>query len=232
MKIKIFFKSAIILLSINCCYSQMDTSMIQRITLTDDSSYAGTIVGHSGDKIKFRTRSGAEIEIDKISIKKVQLIENEHPDRSNIPEMYSLNLDFGASQIGFAHQIGISFYFESCFVTVKYMGTEEFRILGPTPHERVWDIGILYGTRKELSIGAASISAGIAITGGVRRGRNLINLGWLYSEYDAMPYTTVGFPIECKLVLKSISFLGIGICVFANINREHAIGGALICLEI
>jgi hypothetical protein len=70
--------------------------------------------------------------------------------------------------------------------------------------------------------------------GGVRRGRFLGSGGGWFgpSYYESLSFTTVGIPLEAQVFFTPFSFLGIGMCGFANLNPEKPYAGALLCLKI
>lgn len=99
----------------------------------------------------------------------------------------------------------------------------------PSPEESVWDIGILYGIIAKGSYGSASISGGVSLVGGIRRGKPLPGSSYRYEE---LSFKTVGIPIEAQLFFTPFSFLGVGFYGFANLNLEKSFWGALLCLQV
>jgi len=123
----------------------------------------------------------------------------------------------------------------------RYLLSEEFQILGTdSPSETVWDFGVLYGRIAKASYGFASISSGMSIVGGVRRGRYLGGTGeWVgtsyyfgTSYYEENDFITVGIPVEGQLFWTPLAFFGIGFYGFANLNPEKSFVGALLCVQI
>jgi hypothetical protein len=119
-------------------------------------------------------------------------------------------------------------------LSFRYLRNEEFQILGAdSPSETVWDVGVLYGRIAKASYGFASISAGISLVGGVRRGRYLSSSGGWFgtSYYEENDFITVGIPVEAQLFWTPLPFFGIGFYGFANLNTEKSFVGALLCIQ-
>jgi len=119
-------------------------------------------------------------------------------------------------------------------LSFRYLRNEEFQILGPdSPLETVWDVGVLYGRIAKASYGFASVSAGISLVGGVRRGRYLSSSGgWFGTRYfEEKNFITVGIPVEAQLFWTPLAFFGIGLYGFANLNIEKSFVGALLCIQ-
>lgn len=137
-----------------------------------------------------------------------------------------------------ASSFGGSFCYQSdnSLHSFRYIRNEEFQLLGSDlPTETVWDCGALYGRIAKASYGFASISCGISILGGVRRGRYLSSSGnWFFATryYDENNFITIGIPVEGQLFWMPSSFFGIGLYGFANLNNEKSFAGALLCIQL
>lgn len=156
-----------------------------------------------------------------------------------------VNGGFGGSSVhgGLgSHPGALSFGGSLCYqsgknlLSFRYLRNVEFQILGPDlPIEKVWDVGVLCGRIGRIakaSYGFASISAGISLVGGVRRGRYLGNTGWFGSSYyEENDFITVGIPVEAQLFWTLPAFSGIVFYVFANLNKEKSFVGALLCIQ-
>ena len=105
---------------------------------------------------------------------------------------------------------------------------------GTTPKESVWDIGLLYGRSVNTSRISASISAGISLVGGVRRGELLQSSGFIFvtRQYEKRTFLAVGFPIDGRLFWTPSPYIGIGICGFADWNRKRSFIGGLLCIRL
>ena len=60
--------------------------------------------------------------------------------------------------------------FAQTLITVRAIFNQELTIFERTPSEQVWDVGVIYGRIAKSKYGFASISAGLRIVGGVKRG--------------------------------------------------------------
>ena len=88
--------------------------------------------------------------------------------------------------------------------------------------------------KNQASYCFASISSGISLVGGVRRGRYLSSSGgWFGTNYyEQDSFVTVGIPVEGQLFWMQLNFLGIGLYGFANLNAEKSFIGALLCIQL
>ena len=155
----------------------------------------------------------------------------QHDTSDTKPTLAWLNLGLGIySSQGLSGGISVSGCFRNSLVSVRYVNNSEFTLF-KNLDETVWDLGILYGTSAKASYGMASISGGIALVGGVRRGK-LLARGFLSEEYEAVKFSAVGFSIESQLFWTPDPSLGVGIYAFGNINGEQSFAGALLCLQI
>lgn len=129
--------------------------------------------------------------------------------------------------------IGLSFSSqdEKNIFTVRSIICSEFKILGPSPSEGVWDFGVLYGRTIKDTYSFASLSGGISYVNVVRRGGFISSNGWFDSKYEKLVSNTVGIPIEGQFFFTPFPFLGIGIYGFANINPEKSFYGCLISVQ-
>jgi hypothetical protein len=120
-------------------------------------------------------------------------------------------------------------------LSFRYLRNEEFQILRTAlPSETVWDTGVLYERIAKALLGFVSISTGISLVSGVRRGRYLSSSGGWFgtSYYEEKNFITVGIPIEVQLFWTSSNSFGIGFYGFANLNKEKSFIGALLCIQI
>jgi len=162
---------------------------------------------------------------------------------SNV-QLFWINGGLGASSVhgGLgshpnAPSFGGSLYYQSGknLFSFRYLRNEEFQILGgDSPSEMVLDFGVLYGRIAKASYGFASISTGISVVGGVRRGRYLSSSGgWFGTNYyEKNNFITVGIPIEGQLFWTPLNFFGVGFYGFANLNKEKSFLGALLCIQV
>jgi hypothetical protein len=143
----------------------------------------------------------------------------------------SFGLSSGAN---FSHQSGKK------LITVRATYNEELTIFGPSPSEQAWDVGVMYGRIAKSKYGFASISAGLGLVGGVKRGRYLDDdfqgrYGWfaiVIDRYEKIDFLTLGIPAEIQAFWTPFSKLGIGITLFGNLNPEKSFAGLLVSIQI
>jgi hypothetical protein len=132
-------------------------------------------------------------------------------------------------------------------VTVRYSAMAEFALF-TNPAESVWDIGLLYGRHSKSRWAYASVSAGLGLVGGMRRGPNRTDLdeaeaysqspfGWMAgffstAEYEEDPFFTVGVPFEVDLGFTFSSRMGIGATAFGNLNSGRSTVGGTVQLVL
>jgi hypothetical protein len=141
----------------------------------------------------------------------------------------------GVNSFGVSPGVSFSYQSEKNLISVRYVYNIEFQpIVGLSPDETVWDAGVLYGRIAKVSYGLASISGGIGVVGGVRRGKYLSSSGGWFgtSYYEKLTFLTVGIPVEGQLFWTPLDFWGIGFYGFANLNKEKSFIGALLCIQI
>lgn len=101
--------------------------------------------------------------------------------------------------------------------------SEELEMFGPTPALSVWDVGVLRAARWARGRRYATVAAGVALTGGVHRGRYLGEEGgWFGSSiYERDPFTTVGLVGAAGLSFAPARFLSLGLDLSGNLNPER-----------
>jgi hypothetical protein len=154
-------------------------------------------------------------------------------------KLYWINAGLGGSSFGISPGVCLSYRNRGNLISIRFIYNEEINLQifgpGPSPSESVWDLGALYGRNAKTLHGLASVSGGVSLVGGVRRGRYLSNSGGWWSStdsYEKLTFLTVGVPIEVQLFWTPLSSLGIGIYGFANLNRQKSFAGALLCVQI
>jgi hypothetical protein len=127
-------------------------------------------------------------------------------------------------------------------ITFRGSLSEEFALF-TSPSIKVWDAGVLYGRQAKGKWGYGAMSAGLALTGGMRRGERrtpirecyfLDCLAWIFEtvEYEERPFTTAGIPFEIEAGLTFSSSVGLGLNFFGNVNREMSAAGLSLQLLI
>lgn len=144
---------------------------------------------------------------------------------------YWINGGVGASSFGVAGGISIALQNENTLFSVRTIFNGEVNILGPSPAESVWDVGLLYGICTREPYEFVSAAGGISFVSGIRRGKYLGSSGWFSAHYESLPFFTVGIPIEGQLFWTPFSFFGCGIYAFANVNPEKGFWGAMLALR-
>ena len=109
----------------------------------------------------------------------------------------------------------LSFSYQKVSNLVSARITENAELFG----DAIFDAGILYGRRLKGKKGFASIAGGISYV-------------YFYSSGSGGNLHLFGIPIEVQLFSTPLSFAGIGIYGYANLNLKQPVVGVLICLEI
>jgi hypothetical protein len=154
------------------------------------------------------------------------------------PDLWWINAGLGygiweSSTDGISLGAGFSMSKESHLFSIRYVFIEELNLFGPLPAETIWDIGLLYGKFKQSSLGIASISGGLGLLGGVKRGKYLRGSNWLFgpAHYESLKFTTIGFPLEGQIFWTPFDHFGIGINGFCNLNAKNSFAGGLFCIR-
>lgn len=148
------------------------------------------------------------------------------------PYDFSFGVGAGASTVGITTHIDVSHGSRNTHFTYRLLFSQELTLFGPSPPNRAWEIGILYGIYTRASYGMASISAGLAVSGGVERGVFVHQEpGWFgRTIHESQSYTGIGIPLVAKVVWNPLWIFGIGLNGFANINSRRSYHG--VSLEI
>ena len=133
---------------------------------------------------------------------------------------------------------GFAFYVDANFLKnennwkLRLIRESEFNLFGPVPDEKFYDIGLLYGRVTKSKIFRLSISGGIGLMGGVKRGAFLSRSQGIfaYDSYEKEHILAPAIPLEIDLSLIS-KYIGIGLTGYANLNHEKSIAGLIIRLE-
>jgi hypothetical protein len=105
---------------------------------------------------------------------------------------------------------------------------QEFEIFGPTPVESATDAGLLVGRGSAKGSRLSYAALGIGYVHTVRRGRRLVPNG---SEYERIDTRTIGIPVELRATLNA-SVVGMGVCLFGNLNRKDSFVGAALTVQL
>jgi len=134
----------------------------------------------------------------------------------------------GGGNFAYAAGATLSARRDGKLVTLRCMWNSQTRFFD-FPEETVWDVGLLAGLIRPGSRITISLSAGIAVVGGSRLGRQLP--GYLFPKYEEDEFTTVGMPLEIQVTSLPESRLSGSLHLFANLNPERSFLGALVCVR-
>lgn len=93
-------------------------------------------------------------------------------------------------------------------------------------NENTWEISFLYGRCKQIGNWHISGASGVAVIGGYRYSD-------LWGQNGAEPMDTmIGFPLEGQIYWSPVSFVGLGVYAYANVNTSQPIGGIGLSLKV
>jgi len=124
--------------------------------------------------------------------------------------------------------------------SVSYQtGAGVFTLRGATNSEtlfggdEVWDTALLYGFSLKPSLFHVSAGIGIAVVGGWRCETCGLHLfGDTGNDEKTKIGPRIGLPLELQVFFRPLSFLGIGLYGFADINAARSFAGVTFCLQI
>ncbi|MGC1392009.1 MAG: hypothetical protein WA816_13315 [Bacteroidales bacterium] len=166
---------------------------------------------------------------------------NENKKTINLYGDFGLGGYYASSPEGNKGAAGFVFFADANFLKngnnwkLRFIRESEFNLFGPVPGEKFYDIGFLYGRVSKSKIVRLSISGGLGLIGGVKRGAFLERNPGIYGLFEFDSYKTEhilapAIPIEIDLSLIS-RYIGIGLTGYANLNHEKSIAGFIIRLE-
>lgn len=140
---------------------------------------------------------------------------------------------YSSSSNGVAFNIGVDYLKNKNYWKLRLIWDDEFAFFGPNPSEKYYDIGLLYGKFICSKIIRLSVSGGLGVLGGVKRGAFLYrNPGFLGADvFEKKLIFSPSVPLEIDLSLVPKKHFGIGITGFANLNFENTLVGIIINLE-
>ncbi|HAQ62718.1 TPA: hypothetical protein DCR49_12135 [Candidatus Delongbacteria bacterium] len=97
---------------------------------------------------------------------------------------------------------------------------EEMVLFGPLPNDEVWELGLLYGRTQTYGSLSVSLLAGISYTGGIYKGDRLD-----IDYYEKIAFETVGIPLEAQIDVNLLTYIGLSIMFYADINLDKSYGG-------
>ena len=151
----------------------------------------------------------------------------DNPNKNNTQNYWAI-IGFGGSSVGWvANGANLSYQTGKHIISIRGI----LAIGSQYGDYYVWDVGALYGRCFKGQSTFISMSGGI----GMVRGINVITIydNWIrVGQRRTEWFTTIGIPVETQLYWTPISFLGIGLYGFANLNTEESFIGALASIQI
>jgi len=167
-------------------------------------------------------------------------VQNENKKIINIYGDFGLGGYYANSPGGASKGLGgFGFYIDANFLKnennwkLRFIRESEFNLLGPVPGEKFYDIGLLYGRVTKSKIFRLSLSGGLGLLGGVKRGafleRKLGLFGYDLYEKEHILIPAIPLEIDFSFISK---YIGIGMTGYANLNHEKSIAGFIFRLEL
>lgn len=142
-------------------------------------------------------------------------------------EAFWVSAGVGRASVGPALGLGLSYGSGPHLVSARLLGGGPVDPFGTRHGTDVAEISIMYGRAGGGALGVRSISAGVGLVSGEHRRR-----GGEFSPQVEEFGPTVGIPIEAQFIFTPVSFLGMGVTGFANLNPEASFAGALVALHL
>lgn len=119
--------------------------------------------------------------------------------------------------------------------SIGVRGIEEFEIFAySNVPNSINSIDITYGKVFKNKSFYTSISAGAGLVTGVQKGKFISGSGGWFnsnSNYEKITHHTIGFPISAKIFWVPLSFTGVGLELYANINSKNTFYGINLCRQ-
>jgi hypothetical protein len=149
-------------------------------------------------------------------------------------DLYKFSLGIGVGTMDIGGVASFTYDFTGQFLSIHTVATDEFKLFGDNPVERIGDIGILYGVSTQWSKWYASAGTGVSYVHSVNRGKLIRRSNEMFGadDYEEISRSTVGLPIQVEISVAPFPFLGVAIIGFANINNIKAYGGITFCIQI
>ncbi len=162
-----------------------------------------------------------------------------HADSTHVPDStrsttYSwINLGMGTSlEYPLAFTIGLNYQLKKYLVSARFLITDELDLQNQSSSESIWDVGLLLGRFYKSDHILASLSAGLSLVGGMKRGSFISNDETWGGYYELKHRAILGIPLESHLIYLLSQNAGIGITAFGNLNLDKPFFGALISLQL
>jgi hypothetical protein len=142
-------------------------------------------------------------------------------------DSYWFDGSLGGDNLGINGGVSINYMHKSTVFRLRYLGSEEFQIFGPSPSETVNDVGILFGktyTKKYIQLVA---SGGMGFITGIKRGNYLYSEGGLFGTgyYQRERVYGMGIPVELEFQVRPFRYAGLGMGVFGDLNTYRSLYG-------
>jgi|GEM_PF-3298017 len=133
----------------------------------------------------------------------------------------------GGGAVAFASGVGKG------IVTARFLFNDELNLFGDFSRQ-IWDVGGLYGFASGNHSLFVSGSAGLAITGGVKKGIYIEPPAgsWFGGGYERVSFVTIGIPLQVDGKMRLTGSLGLGASLYANLNPVSSAAGFMIGINI
>lgn len=133
-----------------------------------------------------------------------------------------------------AYMMSLTYSTSLGFLSARYIGGEEFQIViwgSAPPPDKFGELGLLYNVNTRGGHGA--LSGMLAASAGVSMAR----ISYRKSQnppgsLEQIHRTTVGLPLELSAFWDPVTFLGIGLTAFADVNSTRSFAGGLLSLQL
>lgn len=233
--------------TIICKIIKVDTSQI-RFTIKRSDGYKNegfikkqNVIRYSlGPKI-YKTNIKKK-ECDTCTTKKIKKDSIVHKTNVKSINRYNYRLCVGAGVSRFNHKFGeyrniptlganISINNKNMLLlSLHFQYSTEIEILGPSPPESVWNLGLSFGKYIKKKQYFASISSGISILHFVQRG-HIVEEQLFGDIYEKLIVYKIGIPITGQIFWTPTSFFGIGLNASININHKNTYYGSLLYFQ-
>ena len=135
----------------------------------------------------------------------------------------------GLGSLDFGGQLSLSVRRGIGDLVFRVAETTEFALLSAPETSR--DIAVLYGRRTSGSVAWMRAAAGLGLVHGVRRGDR--QDCWIFfCSYVQERHSTLGLALQLDAVWAPLSFLGLGLSFFGNLNERRSFGGVTLNLHL
>ena len=133
------------------------------------------------------------------------------------------NLGLGSGTVG--DNGGVSFLLNPCYQNQNNLWSFRLLFCGELFGKSLNDYGIMYGRVLHSTTLFVSAGAGVALVDGK------ISHGLFSGEETQKINMIPGVPMEVQLFWRPLSFIGLGLYGFANLNNEESFSGVAVTLQ-